>query len=134
MIFLDTNFFINFYVETNENHERAKEIMKLIKNKEKIISKLVIMEVITVLNYRLKQESKLISNVYKELNEDYKVLIDNDFYDKGFNILIKELNENNDKIPLFDCVYMALMREMGIKKIVSFDEHFDNKEGIIRIH
>jgi len=134
MIFLDTNFFINFYVETNENHDRAKEIMKLIKNKEKIISKLVIMEVITVLNYRLKQDSKLISNVYKELNEDYKILIDNDFYDKGFNILIKELNENNDKIPLFDCVYMALMRELGIKEIVSFDEHFDNKKGITRIH
>jgi len=29
---------------------------------------------------------------------------------------------------------MALMRELGIKEIVSFDEHFDNKEGITRIH
>ena len=134
MIFLDANFFINFYVETNDNHKRAKEIMKLIKNKEKIISKLVIMEVITVLNIRLKQDSELISKVYKELNQDYKILIDNDFYDKGFNILVKELNENNDRVPLFDCVYMALMRKLGIKEIVSFDEHFDNKEEIIRVH
>jgi predicted nucleic acid-binding protein len=29
---------------------------------------------------------------------------------------------------------MELMEQLGIEKIVSFDEHFDNKEGIIRIH
>jgi len=40
----------------------------------------------------------------------------------------------NERIPLFDCVYMDIMKELGITEIVSFDEHFDNKENIIRIH
>jgi predicted nucleic acid-binding protein len=39
-----------------------------------------------------------------------------------------------ERIPLFDCVYISLMEELGIKEITSFDEHFDNKENIIRIH
>ena len=133
MIFCDTDYFINLYVETNENHERAKEIYDLIENKEKTISKLVIMEVITVLNIKLKQNHKLISKVYKQLNKSYSILDDTVFYDKGFKLLEKELNENNKRISLFDCVYMALIKELGIKNIVSFDKHFDNQEGITRI-
>ena len=134
MIFLDANYLINLHVRTNENHERAKEIYDLIKNKEKVISKLVIMEVTTVLNSKMKQDHELISEVYKELNEEYTIIIDNDFYNKGFNLMINELTKNNNRIPLFDCVYMVLMKELGIKEIVSFDEHFDNKQDIIRMH
>ena len=96
MIFLDANFFINLYVKGNENHERAKEILKSIKNEELLTSKLVIMEVITVLNVKLKKDIGLISNVYKELNEDYKVISDIDFYDEGLEILIKEFNKTTN--------------------------------------
>jgi len=92
------------------------------------------MEVITVLNVKLKQDPILISNVHKELNEEYKIINDTVFHGKGFKILLNEFNMNKERIPLFDCVYMALMKELGIKEIVSFDEHFDNKEGIKRIH
>ena len=134
MIFLDANFFINFYVKGNENHKRAKEILKSIKGEELITSKLVIMEVITVLNVRLKKDLKLISNVFEELNNNYKVIIDNNFYNEGFEILLRELNKNNERIPLFDCVYMAVMEDLGIREIVTFDKHFDNKETIVRLH
>jgi predicted nucleic acid-binding protein len=133
MIFFDANFLINYYVETNENHERAKEIMAFIGNRIKIISNLVIMEVITVLNTKLKQDSAMLLKVYKELNEDYKILIDNDFYDNGFEMVIKELY-NNERVPLFDCVYMALMEELEIKEIATFDEHFDLNRNIKRIY
>ena len=134
MIFLDANFLINLYVETNKYHKRAEKIYYSIEDEELLISKLVIMEVITVLNLRLKKDLKLISNVYNDLNNDYKVIIDNNFYDKGFEILIREHKENNERIPLLDCVYMAIMKELGIKKIATFDKHFDNKEAIVRIH
>ena len=133
MIFLDANFLINFYVETNEEHERANELLKEIKDKERVISKLVIMEVITVMNIKLKQDPYLISEVYKELNDNYNVIIDNDFYDKGFEILNNEMVRNKKRIPLFDCVYIALMNELGIKKIATFDSHFDNIECIIKV-
>jgi len=133
MIFLDANFLINLYVETNSNHKRANEIYNLIESEEKLISKLVIMEVITIMNVRLKQDPYLISKVYKELNKNYNVIIDNDFYDKGFKILNGEFNKNKERMPLFDCVYIALMKDLGINKIATFDSHFDNIEGIVKI-
>jgi len=134
MIFLDANYFINLYVKTNKYHERANELCNLIENKEKIISNLVIMEVITILNVRLKQNSYLLSKVHEELNRSYRIINDTIFHEKGFKILQTELKRKNDRLPLFDSVYMAIMEELRIKEIVSFDEHFENKESIKRIH
>ena len=134
MIFLDTDFFINLYVESNENHFRAKEICTMIENESLIISNLTIMEVMTVLNVKLKQNPELLQKVHDDLNKVYNIVNDTIFHEKGFEILMKELKENNTRLPLFDCVYMALMKELGITEIVSFDKHFDNKNGIIRIH
>ena len=133
MIFLDANFLINFYVKTNEEHERAEELLKSFSDDEILISKLVIVEVITVMNVKLKQDPYLVSKVYKELNDNYNVIIDNDFYDKGFGILTREMGENKKRVSLFDCIYMALMRELGIKKIATFDNHFDNIDGIVKV-
>jgi predicted nucleic acid-binding protein len=133
MIFLDTDFFINLYVESNENHERAKEICILIENETLVIANLTIMEVMTVLNVKLKQKPQLLLKVYNELTKGYKIVNDTSFHENGFKIFMKELNENNTRLPLFDCVYMALIKKLGITSIVSFDKHFDNK-GIIRIH
>ncbi len=133
MIFLDANFLINLYVETNNYHERANEIYNLIENEEKVISNLVIMEVITVMNIKLKLDLDLISEVYEELNIAYKILNDANFYNKGFAILNKEFNKNKERMPLFDCVYVALMNDLGIEKIATFDDHFDNIDGIVKI-
>ncbi|OPY28970.1 MAG: tRNA(fMet)-specific endonuclease VapC [Methanobacterium sp. PtaU1.Bin242] len=54
MIFLDISYLIAFFVKREENHERAVEIAKIIKNEEKIISKLVVTETITVLKKKLE--------------------------------------------------------------------------------
>jgi len=56
MIFLDTNFLISFFVNKEEDHLRAVEIAKIIENEEKIISKLVIAETITVLKKNYLQK------------------------------------------------------------------------------
>jgi len=54
MIFLDTSYLIAFFVNGEENQDRAIEIAKIIKNEEKIISKLVVTETITVLKKKLE--------------------------------------------------------------------------------
>lgn len=54
MVFLDTSYLIAFFVNGEENHDRAIEIAKIIKNEEKIISKLVVTETITVLKKKLE--------------------------------------------------------------------------------
>lgn len=77
------------------------------------------MEVITVMNIKLNLDLDLISEVYEELNIAYKILNDATFYNKGFNILKRGFNRNKERIPLFDSVYIALMRDLGIEKIAT---------------
>ncbi|WP_225370209.1 PIN domain-containing protein [Methanobrevibacter arboriphilus] len=44
---------------------------------------------------------------------------------------MKKILKYNDKnLSLFDCIYMAVIEELGIKKIATFDKHFNNKDGI----
>ena len=47
---------------------------------------------------------------------------------------MEKVLEFKKRIPFFDCVYIVLMEKLGIKEIVSFDKHFDNKKGITGIH
>jgi len=131
MIFLDANYIIAWFVEEHEFHERAKEIDEIVTKKESIISRLVIAEVITVLNMKIKANNELIEKTYSQLNNNFDIIEDHYFYDKA---IAKILNYDEKDLSLFDCVYMSLMEELGIRKIVSFDKHFDNKENIIRIH
>ena len=56
--------------------------MEDIKNREKIISSLIIAEVITVLNIKLKVNKELIQKVYNALDEDFTVLEDVYLFDK----------------------------------------------------
>lgn len=33
-----------------------------------------------------------------------------------------------ERLPFFDCLYIELMKQLEIKKIATFDKHFNNKE------
>jgi predicted nucleic acid-binding protein len=48
-------------------------------------------------------------------------------------MLINIFNEHKERLPLSDCIYMAVMEKLKITKIVSFDEHFDLNKNIQRI-
>ena len=94
-----------------------------------VISRLIIAEVINILFTKLKVDKKLIKEIYGNLNSEYTLIEDHYFYDKTLN------NMNFDKrFPFFDYVFITLMKELGIKEIASFDKHFNNQDGIVRIH
>ena len=132
MIFLDANFLISLFVEDHKHNKRAVEIWEEIQNKEIIISNSIIMEVITVLNIKLKVSKDILENAYINLNNDnLKIVDDTGLYDEAMQ---KVISLYPKRFPFFDCLYMVLMQELGIKEILSFDGDFDNKEGIIRIH
>jgi predicted nucleic acid-binding protein len=127
MIFLDTNFLISFFVNKEKDHERAVEIAKTIENEEKIISKLVVAETITVLKKKLP--TKDIVKIYVVL-KDFTTVEDVHLFDKAFEQFVKYDGE----ISFFDAVYIVIMDEFNIYEIVSFDDDFDNKDRIMRIH
>ncbi len=126
MIFLDTSYLIAFFVKGEEKHERAVEIAKIIKNEEKIISKLVVAETITVLKKKL--QTKDITKIYDTL-KDFTTTEDSHLFDKAFKHFIKYDGE----ISFFDAVYIAIMEDFGIHQIVSFDSDFTGKKGIVVI-
>ncbi|KZX16957.1 PIN domain protein [Methanobrevibacter filiformis] len=109
------------------DHVRAVEIAKTIQNEEKIISKLVVAETITVL--RKKIPTKDIAIIYNILQK-FITIEDSYIFDNAF----KEFVKYNGKISFFDAVYIALMKDLEIYEIASFDSDFDNKKRIVRIH
>lgn len=131
MIFFDANFLISLYMKQHEYHNRSVEIWNELPNeKEKIISNLIIPEVITVLNVKLKQNKDLLKKAFIHMNNNFTIVNDKDMYYMGFLKVLK----HEKRIPLFDGIYMAIMDDLEINEIVSFDKHFDNVEGMIRIH
>ena len=131
MIFLDANFVIALSLKKHDKHERATEIWNNILNKEKITSKTVVAEVSNVLNTRLKENIELTNKVYKFMFNKLIVAYDYDYHDEA----LKHMNlYYPERVPFFDCIYMALMEELGIKEIATFDKHFDLNKNIKRIN
>jgi len=131
MIFLDANFIIDLFVDTEDNHKKAVKIYEKIKDKELIISNSIIMEVMTVLNIKLKVSKKLLEKAYTMLNSGkFGIVEDINLYDNTNERMINYLPR---RLPFFDCLYIELMEQLGIEKIATFDKHFKNIKGIVLI-
>lgn len=130
MIFLETSFIINLNVQKVQNHERAKKINNIIKNKKKIISEIVIYETLTVLR-KLKQNDDTVKRVYDSLinSEDIEVLEDIIYYEPALEDTII-----NNTIGFFDNLSHIVMINNDIKEIASFDPDFDIFSDIKRIY
>jgi len=132
MIFLDANFLMAFFIETEDQHEIANNIYEKIKDKQMIISNSIILEVMTVSNIKVKVSKQKLKEIYISLNSGlFEIIDDTNIYD---NAMERQMNYLPERLPFFDCLYMELMNQLGITEIVTFDKHFDKKEGIIRIH
>ena len=129
MIFLETSFIINFHVPTIQNHKRAKEIWEDIKDKEKVISEMVIYETMTVLR-KLKQDDEKLKDVYNELttSNDIKIFEDVIYYDQALE------DTFINPVGFFDNLIHVVMKNNDIKRITSFDPDFDIFKDIKRIH
>jgi len=127
MIFLDTSFLISFFVNKENDHERALEVANKIKNEDKLISKSVIAETITILKKKLP--TKDIIKIYDVL-QDFIIVEDSHLFNEAF----KQFVIYDSEISFFDSLYMVVMSELDIYYIVSFDSDFDNKDKIVRIY
>jgi predicted nucleic acid-binding protein len=125
MIFLDANFIIDLFVDTKNNHKKAVKIYEKIKDKQLIISNSIILEVITVLNIKLKVSKEILEKSYIRLHGGkFKILEDIPLYDETIERMVNYIPE---RLPFFDCLYLEIMEQLGITKIATFDKHFNNK-------
>ncbi|KZX17203.1 type II toxin-antitoxin system VapC family toxin [Methanobrevibacter filiformis] len=119
MIFLETSFIINFHVPKIQNHDRAKEIALIIKDKPKAISEMVIYETMTVLR-KLNQNDEKLEKVYDYLinSQDITIFEDIIHYKQG----LKDTFINS--VGFFDNLSHVVMINNDIKKIATFDKDF----------
>jgi len=125
MIFLDASYLVSLIFEGHDKHEKAKELYEKMDNKEKIISKLVITEVITVLDKKLKVSKELIKHAYTYLNEDFNIIDDYVFFDSAMEQVLKQKH-----LGFFDCMYIFIMKKLEIEELATFDKDFNKIKWI----
>jgi predicted nucleic acid-binding protein len=125
MIFLDANFLISLFIDNNKYNKRALKIYGKIKDEKLIISNSIILEIMTVSNVKLKASKEKLEEIYTKLNDgSFGIVEDISLYNDTNKKMLEYLPE---RIPFLDCLYIELMEQLGIKQIVTFDQHFNNK-------
>jgi predicted nucleic acid-binding protein len=127
MIFCDSNFIVDLFVKKFNNGKKNPRHFPAVKvwnsiDETKIISNLIRIEVINVLHLKHQKNRELIRKVNFTLLNDFEIIDDSDYYDEGLKKLL-EFNER--ELSINECIYLAIMEDYGIEKIVSFDSHFD---------
>lgn len=126
MIFLDANFIIDLFVNTEDNHNKAVQIYKEIRDEQLIISNSIIIEVMNVLNIKLKVSKEILEKSYIKLSAGkFRIVEDTSLYD---NTIKRQMKYLPQRLSFNDCLYIEVMKQLGIEKIVTFDKHFSNKD------
>ncbi|MBM4241071.1 MAG: PIN domain-containing protein [Euryarchaeota archaeon] len=129
MIFIDASFFIAAINKNDQWHEKAGEILPIIKKEEKVTSGLILSESVTLIGsfYGGKTGLKLFDYIL----DNHEVR----YVDKELSLSAMETFLKFDGTLSFaDSVSVELMKNLGIERIVSFDSDFDKVDGIMRIH
>jgi predicted nucleic acid-binding protein len=129
LIFIDSGFIIGLVDENDQWHNNAKLLAPEINNERKVICNGVIIKSLNIIGKCLG--SKAIELLYANLKKNF-IIYEEDrvLYDKA---VLKQIKYNG-KLSLVDSIILEIMDELDIYKLISFDNHFDDKEKIIRVH
>ena len=131
MIFLDTTYIVSFLVDTEENHKRALKLSKQLQGQKLVITNAILTETMNLLTKKLNRNTKSIVKAYELIKNNFKIIYETkELTEKSMKTLVKY----KAKIGLTDALTIEIMKELKIHEIFTFDDHFDNKEGILRVH
>ena len=123
--FVDSSFIVSLFKETDSNHEIAKEHISIIDNNECYITNSILLEVITVLMKRTKDNS-IVKLAYAYLLDNF-IIVD-EYNIKHYNHEVIELflryNDNNFKVSFVDCSSIIISDYYHLDYVVSFDKGF----------
>lgn len=132
-ILVDSDAFYALVNPKDPNHLKAIQINTLIKQKTSlhlpIITNLVLYEVCTLLSYRLDQTTALrfLNDIETSGMQVYPV--DGKIEKNTFGIFSKQTQEGTSMV---DCANMAVMEELRLKVIFSFDQIY-KRNGYTRV-
>ena len=132
-IFLDSGFYIGLTHPKDENYERCKELLQILKtgvHGQLFTSNFIMAESVTLVAVRTRNNAHAIQNIYElflgvgqlarvlRLNEDNE----SDAWD-----LFRKINspKSSEVVSYVDCTNIILCRSYSIEAILSYDSHFD---------
>jgi predicted nucleic acid-binding protein len=131
MIFLDSSVIIAYKIKNDVNHAKAVKIIKRISECDRVIvSEYVFAEVVTVLS--LKENLKTAVNVGKGLRnaKEVEILEVGNLFEEAWKIF----REKGKCLSFVDCSSIAIMKNMGITRIATFDKDFKQIKNIAVIN
>ena len=126
-LFTDTSFLVAYYNANDVNHSTSRQFIKGLEGKKVklAISDYIFDEILTVLMVRAGKDMAIYSckKLYAEIQTGkIKWLCVNDaIFKESIEIFTKYKDKN---WSFTDCTSYILMKKNGIKKCLSFDEHF----------
>src|SRR5574341_559444 len=128
MIFADSSYFIALAREKDRWHNDALKVAE--KNKDSfLISDLIINESITLVGSL--EGGKAGKLLYEYFMDNCEIeFMDRDMLSRGLEVFLKY----DGSISLADAVSVEIMKEHGVKKIISFDGDFDKVREIERVY
>ncbi|AJF59858.1 MAG: PilT protein [archaeon GW2011_AR10] len=131
MKFIDTvTLFAGFFVD-EKHHVKAKEVVAAIaegKVRDAVYSDYVLDELLTLA--RAKKGAAVSNEILEEIaNSEIKM----EKVEQRHLSLAMELFKSYEKLSFTDCTTVALMLDLGIKEIYSFDKGFDSVAKIVRL-
>lgn len=129
-VFIDADILVALGRLRDKNHRQAEKIYRELKKKAVVffISNTSLYETVTVISQRISHQKakEFLKRVRRALNIVY---IDQNLESRARLIFNKQRSKN---VSFFDCLNMAILKEMGLGEIFSFDEDY-KRNGILRI-
>ncbi|KAF5411073.1 MAG: hypothetical protein C5S47_05080 [Candidatus Methanogasteraceae archaeon] len=129
MIFVDSSYYIAIVDTKDQWHKKSLELSEYIENSISVVSSFIISEVVTEIGRR--SGGKVAYNLYNYFTDNCKIIyIDRDLLSESMEIVLKY----DGTLSLADAASIAIMDNMKIGEIISFDSDFDKVDFIRRIH
>jgi len=131
-VFVDASAYLSVLNKKDFNHKKALKISQELfeSGGEFVTSNVVIYEVCTVVSLRI---DKKLAFEFREAiynSQTVVVYLDKKTENRAWEIFQKQTSKN---VSFFDCTSFAIIEELGIKSVFSFDGDFKNyarKSGI----
>ena len=125
MIFVDSSFLISLYFERDPHYAKARRAWEHIPG-ETCISEDILKETLTVLSQRNGKQGCIVA--YQKIRKESTLLPQQTHYFQlGLQLFLDPKIQKD--ISLIDCISAAICKELGIKRILTFDRHFSRVAG-----
>ena len=121
-IFVDTAYVLALVNERDQHYERAQELADLVEGMELLITDAVLLEIGNALARGFKEQAIEVITYFVESEEVEIFYSSPQIFEKAF-ALYKKFSDKD--WSLVDCISFVVMRERGIKQVLTFDHHFE---------